>query len=312
MKFNITIFSSLFDNKTHRKMGFECWEDFVEFLRKLSLRELKGKRDAQLISPAIFEDSSLRRNANVLAWAGWAAVDVDDIEISGDVDEYIRNRYGNWDYVVYSTASSTFDKPKFRIVFRLDRHIENSHIKHFWWALNSELDGIGDKQTKDLSRMYYIPATYDDANNFFYVNRGTPINVDELLTKWPYIQTSSGNSFIDKLPEALQEQVLNHRKTKMVNKDKYSWTGIHDCPFVSKKMIFEYKSISETGWYHKLYQFMLSVCFNAIRNGYPITVDEIERLARELDQETGKWYEKRPISVEANSALNYAYKNSEF
>ncbi len=76
-------------------------------------------------------------------------------------------------------------------------------------------------------------------------------------------------------------------------------------------MLAEYRTISETGWYHKMYQFMVSLAFNAIRKGYPITDSEIEILMRELDRETGNWYEKRPIKLEANSAIEYAYRNSE-
>ena len=121
----------VYDNKTHRRMNFASWDSFVTFLRKLSERPLNGKQDAELISPAIFKPDSKRRNDNVLAWAGWAAVDVDDTEIDGSVDDYIRSRYGDWEYVVYSTASSSSEKPKFRIIFRLARHIQRDEIKHF-------------------------------------------------------------------------------------------------------------------------------------------------------------------------------------
>ena len=49
---------------------------------------------------------------------------------------------------------------------------------------------------------------------------------------------------------------------------------------------------------------------NALKSNYPITSNEIATLARELDRETGNWYASRPIEVEADRALEWAYKNS--
>ena len=40
----------------------------------------------------------------------------------------------------------------------------------FWYALNKELGDIGDPQTKDLSRMYYVPGKYEGAYNFIFNN----------------------------------------------------------------------------------------------------------------------------------------------
>ena len=150
---------------------------------------------------------------------------------------------------MYSTASSTDDHPKFRIVFNTDTPIVATKLRHFWYALNQELNEIGDAQTKDLARMYYIPADYDGASNFFYRNSGEPIDLAVLLDKWPYDDSRNAQSFLDRLPPAF------------------------------------------------------------IEKGYPITATQIVELCRQFDIETGKWYENRPMEVEANNALEYAYKN---
>lgn len=316
--YSMTIFKSprwwdrenryVYDNKTHRRIDFESWNKFANFLRKLSERKLNGKQDAELITPAVFKPNSTRKNDNVLAWAGWAAVDVDDIKIDGDVNDYIRNRYGDWDYIVYSTASSTIDKPKFRILFRLAEPIQHAQIKHFWWALNSELDSIGDKQTKDLARMYYIPATYANANNFFYVNSGRPVDIDYLLARWPYDDRRDAKSFLDRLPTAWREQVVEYRKGKLDN-TSYVWTSYKDCPFWPKSLAAEYMSISSSGWYRQMYRIMIAIAGKSIERGYPITALQIVELCRQFDIETGNWYENRPMEVEANNALEYAYKH---
>lgn len=301
----------VYDNKTHRRMDFETWELFTEFLRKLSERPLNGKQDAELISPAIFKPDSTRKNDNVLAWAGWAAVDVDDLTIVGALDEYLNNRFGDYDYICYSTASSTDHQPKFRLVFRLSGPVEQSRIKHFWYALNNELEDIGDAQTKDLARMYYIPASYASANNFFFVNRGGPIDIDYLLARWPYDDKRDAKSFLERLPPAFREQVVQYRKDSLNNTD-YNWTGYHDCPFWPKSLATEYLTISSSGWYRQMYRIMIAIAGKAVEKGYPITAPQIVNLCRQFDIDTGNWYENRPMEVEANNALEYAYRNGSF
>jgi len=317
--YSLTVFKSprwwaeqnrfVYDNKTHRRIDLETWDQFVNFLRNLSERPLNGKQDAELISPAVFKPNSTRKNDNVIAWAGWAAVDVDDLEIDGDVDEYLRYRFGHWNYVCYSTASSSSDTPKFRIVFQINREIEQSQIKHFWWALNQELEEIGDKQTKDLARMYYIPATYAGANNFFHVNAGDPIDLDYILARWPYDDKRDSKSFMDRLPPAWREQIVEYRKGKLDN-TSYVWTSYHDCPFWPKNLAAEYMTISSTGWYRQMYRIMIAVAGKAVEKGYPITASQVVELCSQFDRETGNWYENRPMEVEANNALDYAYRNA--
>lgn len=308
--YSTTIFKNMYDNKTHRRLDLETWDQFTNFLYKLSQRPLKGKRDAELISPAIFEDGTTRRNKHVLAWAGWAALDVDDHVFEGDLESELRNRYGHWSYIVYSTASSTEELPKFRIVFQLGRFVSNAEIKHFWWALNTELDYMGDKQTKDLSRMYYIPAQYSNANNFFYTNSGVPIDVDSLCLKHPY-EDKSAKSFLDRLPEEWRKQIIEHRKSALENTNIH-WTSYHDCPFVNKSILRDWNSIAGidgSGRYSMLYRIMVSIAANAIKQSYPITSQEIVTLIRQLDMDTSRKYENRALDVEAENALEYAYRN---
>ena len=55
---------------------------------------------------------------------------------------------------------------------------------------------------------------------------------------------------------------------------------------------------------------MVALAGNAIQAKYPINAKEIAYLCRELDLETGNWYEKRNLDTEAERALEYVYKNS--
>lgn len=309
MAISLTLFKSQFDNKTHRRMDFSSFDQLEKLLYGLAKQPKKGKKDAELISPAVYEAGTTRSNKNVLAWGGWCAVDVDDVEINGDLNDYVNSRTAGWRYVCYSTASSRPDKPKFRLVFELDRHIQTSDIKHFWFALQSHLNDAGDKQCKDLSRMYYIPATYADSFNFIFSGGNEPLCVSDLLAKYPYVdRAKSGNSFLDRLPPELADQVVNHRKSMMQNTGIY-WNSYHDCPFWPKKLAAEYVTITNTGWYHKMYQMMVAIAARAIEKEYPITSSQIAELCKQFDNENGNWYENRPLNVEADRALEYAYRN---
>lgn len=306
MAISISVFKNIYNNKP-KQLDFSTFDEFEKFLYLLSKRSLKSKKDAELISPATYVPGSTRANKNVLNWAGWAAIDVDDHEFKGDLKSELYSIFGDWRYVVYSTASSKTSNPKFRIVFALDEHIQPDEIRHFWFAIQSRFNDRGDKQCKDFSRMYYTPATYDNAFNFIFSNNGSPINVSDLLAKYPYVEKKKGNNFLDRLPDELQKQVIEHRKSKM--DAVYNWSSYRDCPFWPRKLASEYQTITNTGWYHKMYQIMVAIAGNAIYKEYPITSIQIAQLCHEFDQENGNWYENRPLEVEADRALEYAYKN---
>jgi hypothetical protein len=160
--------------------------------------------------------------------------------------------------------------------------------------------------------MYYVPATYNGAFNFIFTNTGgSHINPTELMSKWEYSEKKDSKNFMDRLPEEWQRQILDYRKDKMTNTD-IVWSGYDDCPFVNKRLVKDFKNIAHidnSGRYAMIYKIMVSIASNAVGKQYAITANEIETLCRQLDSETGNRYESRPLHVEANNALEYAYKN---
>ena len=307
MKTSLTIFKNLFAVKTDQRMDFDSFDELEKLLYKLSDQPLASKKDAVLISPATYKPDTTRKNDNVVEWSGWCAVDVDDYEPEGELKDDLIRRFSTWRFTCYSTASSTRSNPKFRLVFPLTRAVEMERIRDFWYALQTELGDLGDRQTKDLSRMYYIPGKYADAYNFIFSNGGVSIDPDELIFKHPMPKKANLNNFFDRLPDEMQKQIIEYRKNKL--DANYEWTSYRDCPFFPKKLEMEYRAISNTGWYHKMYQIMVAIAGNAIKNKYPITVSEISKMCRELDGDTGNWYKNRPLDKEADRALEYVYKN---
>lgn len=318
---SLTVFKSIFDNKTNTRVDFETFKQFEKSLYHLStLKGYKAKRGeftnkaSPLISPAVYHENTTRANANVIEWANWAAIDVDNHIFEGNLKDELCSRFGSWDYICYSTASSTIAQPKFRLVFPLTASIKADKIKHFWYALNVEFGNMGDTQTKDLSRMYYVPAQYPSANNFIFSNRGKYIDAIELLNKHPWIAPNTSINAIDRLPPEMQKEVLKHRQQKLEEgKKDISWKSYNDCPFVNRKLVKDYKSISQvdgSGRYSMIYKIMTSIACNALKSKYPITEYEIVDLVRQLDRDTVNRYAKRQLDVEASRALEFAYRNA--
>lgn len=311
-----TLFKSAYDNKTHRRNSCKTFGGFVSILQKMSKIPLESKKKAPTISPAIYlKDTVFRRNVNVSAWGGWCALDVDTHDYTSEnLQQSIESFCEGYKYVCYSTASSTLEKPKFRLCFETDRYIDKDEIRNFWFALNSQFNSLGDKQCKDLSRMYFVPANYKNAYNFFFANlNGAPLNVSDLIKKHPNNESnSSAQSFLDRLPKDLQERVIAHRKKMVeVNSKKYQWSSYRDCPFVNKTVLNEYLSIANidnTGRYSMIFKIMVSIALSAIKKDYPIEAHEIVELIRQIDLDTTNRYEKRALDVEANRAIEYAYK----
>lgn len=310
--FELTLFKNQFDNKTDSTIEFSQWDKYVRWLYKTSKLEGKkgGDNSTPLITPAVFEEGTTRSNRTTDYWGSWCGIDVDDHDFGTDADDLrlvLEEKFKDFAFVCYSTASCRKGKLKFRLVFPLTGTVDKDRIKHFWFALNKELGDIGDPQTKDLARMYYLPAQYPNAYNFIFHSTGRKfIDPDEVMARHKYVQ-KTGNSFMDRLPPEMQKAVIEHRKSQL-NNTNITWSTYSDCPFWPKSLAVEYMHIQGTGWYHKMYQIMIAIAGRAIDKGYPITANQIAEMCKQFDADTGNWYESRPLNVEADRALEYIYR----
>ena len=323
----LTQFNSILDVNAHKKQyRFGDWSEFRRCLYKLSkFRGYKPSKEelinktypkyvSSLITPAVYKKVPRRKNENVTRWGRWAALDVDDYN---DSFEAAVHQFTDYNFVCYSSASSRKEHPKFRIVLELDRNVEHDEIRHFWHALNKEFGEINDPQTKDLSRMYYIPALYDNAYNFIFHNEGKAIGVDHMKDRHEYV--ASGNDLInnDQFPQSIREELEKMKLNSLTNNGRknITWSSYKDCPFVHDILIKEYASIAyidNSGRYHFIYRIISSIAFEAVKAGYPITPDEIVELCREIDRDYGHRYKHRNMHTEAKRAISYAISKSKF
>ena len=289
-------------------MDFGSFQELESLLFSLAKKEGQkgGSTSSPLVSPAIFRSDTTRANSNVLAWAGWCCIDVDDF--SGSIDDVLLP-LEKYYYICYSTASSRVGKPKFRVVFPLTDIVPAKSIKAFWHAINNLALGVVDAQTKDLCRMYYVPAQYPGADNFIFKHEGEIINPFELMQQYPYHVGNRKAKFIDTLPKGLQKEVLNYRKEQMDN--LVTWKSYRDCKFFPQHLGKEYianAGVPNGGNFFRLYRIMIAIAGSAIKHNYPISSMEITDLCRELDNECGAIYKQRNMEAEAEHALQYALK----
>ena len=149
-------------------------------------------------------------------------------------------------------------------------------------------------------------------NNFIFSNVGDPLAVDFLLAAYPYSEKQSSASFIDRLPDAWRDQIIEHRKSALDN-TSYYWTSYQDCPFLNKRLISDWNGIAGidgSGRYRMIYKIMISIAGNAVKKGYPLTSNQLVELIKQLDADTSRKYQNRALDIEANNALEYAYKHS--
>lgn len=320
MKFSLTMFKNIFDNETSRQYKFNSLEKFENMFYELSSKDgykpKKGenpwRKSSPLISPASYKPETTRSNENVLGWNGWTALDIDSVKTDLTIEEFVQNLFGKYYYICYSTPSSKRENPKFRIVLPFDGIVNPEKISHFWFSVNKEFNNVVDKQTKDLSRMYYIPGVYPEAYQFIFSNRvDTFINPDYLMQKHPYVEKNSKN-FLDRLPKDVQDMIIQHRKDKCEN-NKFIWTSYRDCPFWPKSLEMEYRTCVMTksvGRYRLLYSIMVSIAGNAIKREYPISSYEIVQLCTELDNSLDGYYKSRNLTIEADRAIEFCYRNN--
>ena len=304
--YSITPYRHIFDTDTSRRIDMDSWEELLTLLYTMHKEDhYKNKKDATLISSAVYKDGCTRANDNVLHWSRWCALDID--EFPGSVEE-IKDLAQGYAFAAYSTASCREDKLKFRLILPLTSTVRKDDIPAFWNALNTKFIEVLDAQCKDQSRMFYVPGQYEGAFNFFTYEDGPFVDPHDLMSEFPFVRKES--DIVSMLGDDVKSMLVKHRVRKTTDPcNTITWTSWRDCPFVNKKAVEEYAQITDTGWYRKLYSIMVGIAAISMKKGYPISEFEIAQLAVEIHNDYSKVqrpdYDKRNFLDEARRALNH-------
>lgn len=302
-----SFFSNFFDNQAQPS---ECasWDEFVKIMYAMS--KVEGYKPAAgdyesksspLISSGIYNPEIIKRcNNNILGW------EMIMLDIDAGVDDIndVTNHFSVFNYIIYSSPNCTADQLKLRVIIPLNEFAPFEVLNQIWHASEEWCNKLVDPQTKDKSRMMYVPAMYtnrgDKYTHFFLVNRGINLNWEGLVAKYP------------SPPEKDRFKVnnpLNKLKQKIYKSNNpLPSFDIQDpnCPFVYGDMIKDYLLTMAGGHHRAIYVFMLKICGAAEKLGYPLSHDELVDMASQMDALDGGFYDTKKLADSAQDALEYS------
>lgn len=129
-----------------------------------------------------FPGATQRRNEDVSHMAAWFGGDLD--EPGWDIDR-LRCKLVGLTWLAYTTTNSTPDAMRWRIMTGLDREYPADDHSRVWRYMNSKFDGQLCSSTKNPSRIFYLPASWDGEQPVFECSYGRPIQVDSVLAMVP-------------------------------------------------------------------------------------------------------------------------------
>ena len=275
---------STFQNTFDRtpRMATTTWDDFILYLehnfciQRPACDAEKSKR-TPLMSPALYNPGFKRLNANVVGWGGFVGLDIDNCLTFDETIEL--GQWFNTDWVAYTTTRSTPLHHKQRLFLRVDRTIEVNEIALVWTALHHITHGVIDRQCKDFSRMYYVPADWEPhpENPEPYVNfnygSGDGLTVEWLIKQVPF--TANVNTSAPTAYTPLSS--LNGTAPRLVNGSLFT------CPYVKAWMIERYIKTPKGEHHIALYKFMEHIAKYAAKDNYPITDVELATYAAYMD-----------------------------
>lgn len=123
----------------------------------------------------------IRKTANVM-WRSVATLDID--YGTPDVWDDFTMQFG-FAAMIYSTHKHTADKPRYRLVFPLNRSVKPAEYEPLCRKIAAAVGiDLFDITTYQLPRLFYWPSTSRDGDYFFEVQDGPACNVDEILATY--------------------------------------------------------------------------------------------------------------------------------
>lgn len=316
-----SLFKNKFDNQPET---FDTsWTDLVEWWRELSeqLRrraekdgdELLGIRaSTPAICPAEYEPGALRRKVNVQRW-WFFACDIDNEDPEAMLtreDAVVLMRHWNLGYVIHSSTKSREDQHRYRLIFKLSRPIEMGEYEQVWASVNAMFAGIFDVKTRDPSRLFYVPARWENSFWFFEAEDGQGLDVDQVVLDYP-VKVEPMRA-IPELPVIVERPKPKSDKLEGIRAKLLGLNTMGDVidpvisPFVTENMRMRFATSPKGG---RFFAFMVAAAQRALEKGYAISVVELEALAITMDRMNGGYARRENSKREAARALAFATAN---
>ena len=128
------------------------WNDWIGAFSKRDVREQK---DGPAVILGEIAKGKRRSSANVRA-AHAIGIDIEKMDEARI--EAVFDALEPFTYFVWTTHSHTPSKPRLRVIVPFAEPIEPSDYQAAWSGLNALIGSANDPQTKDISRLHYLPS----------------------------------------------------------------------------------------------------------------------------------------------------------
>jgi hypothetical protein len=219
-----TLIFSKFDNiyDVKSKPEEKTWKQWIDIFSKHEVRpcndlrpeDIEKHKDGTCYVFGEIPKDGPHKNTSVLK-AHAMVLDIDDWP-DDKIEEGLDN-IKDYEYFIYSTFShqarylegdpddSTLIKctSKFRVILPLEKPVLPKHFNNCWKALDFLTNRISDRKTKNIGRLYYAPATFDEKKAIYYHNPGRWITQTE-LNEMPTTKRESNTYSMRKLKSLLE------------------------------------------------------------------------------------------------------------
>ena len=170
------------------------WEQLKELLS--FHEENPDKVSGALWSPVEYDPGTTRGNRNVRF--------VEALVVDMDSEAFDEARLDGLEWFAYSTYSHRLDDPHYHLVLPLAEKVPSSLWRVVWGELHDRIGLVGDPQTKDPARIFYLPQHAPDQPFEFHEGHGALLDSSFRLDVEPVINPVSPRS----------KQVRQHRQRR--------------------------------------------------------------------------------------------------
>jgi len=219
------------------------WSEWVQIFTTHEQRgspsdaKRKDRLEKNKNGPAVIlgEVNGPRRKSNVVA-ANAIALDIDSIPES-DLLETL-DRLKQFEYVAYTThkhrSSSARGRPRIRVVLPFLNSVHPSAYPDVWNALNRLVGSVNDPHTKDISRLHFLPSTFDSNVAESIHHPGKWLEPEDLPDELPAPASADETDFAktdqlvairNKARAIRKEDPLRKSMTALLNKQPFAEPG---------------------------------------------------------------------------------------
>ena len=138
------------------------WEQLKELLSFHEENVVKAA--GALWSPVEYDQGTTRGNRNVRF--------VEALVVDMDGEAFDEARLDGLEWFAYSTYSHRLDDPHYHLVLPLAERVPASLWRVVWQELHDRIGLVGDPQTKDAARIFYLPQHAPDQPFEFHEGHG--------------------------------------------------------------------------------------------------------------------------------------------